>query len=207
MIVNLSDEVIEKTANKVRAKLGMDFVYAVNPETLLQHLKKKISKFDYRAAQPGELEEAEAFMDCETQVMILSDKVMNEMMLSKSRSRFTVAHELGHYFLGHSGNTKRHPDKTKYHTPKQKLQEQQADKFASYLLVPTKLALTSKSAKEIEDRFQVSGKVAEIAFERIQAALRKEKGELRRPPALVIDFLKEAEKLGYKVRSNISDFT
>ena len=48
--------------------------------------------------------------------------------------------------------------------------------------------------------------MAEIAFERIQRTRRIASGEKRRPPSVVIDFLKEAQKAGYKVKSDISDF-
>lgn len=205
MLLNLSDETIEKKANELRDRIGMDYVYALDPETVLQRMKNRTNLL-FRLADSGELEDSEAFMDCDNQVMLLSAKVMSDMRTPKSRARFTVAHEIGHYLLGHTGNTKRNPDKAIYMTPKQRIQEQQADLFASYLLVPTKLAMSSQSAKEIEDRFQVSPKVAEIAFERVQALIRKATGTRRRPPAVVVDFLKAAEKQGYKVKSDLSDF-
>lgn len=204
MSLNLSDETIEKKALEVRDRLGLDYVYALDPETLLKRLKQK-TKLSYRLALDGELGEAEAYLDSDNHLMILSKKVSSGMQLPKNRARFTVAHEIGHYFLGHTGNTKRHPDKTPYVSPKQIIQEQQADLFASFLLVPTKLALSSQSAKEIEDRFQVSTAVAEIAFERVQAAVRKANGVQRRSPAVVVDFLKEAERQGYKIKSDLSE--
>ena len=203
MIIDLSDASIEMKANEVRDRIGMDYVYALDLDNVIRHLRKLISRFQFVKDTAGELGDSEAFMDCETHRLHLSQSVIDGLDCPHSRARFTVAHELGHYFLGHSGNTKRNPDKSIYLTPAQRVQEQQADLFASYFLVPTALARSSNSAEEIQQRFQVSLSVAKIAFERVQRVIRIEKGELRRPPAIVVDFLKEAERHGYKVKSKI----
>jgi hypothetical protein len=203
--INLSEEAIETAANKLRGLLKMEYVCSMNMGTVLDRLQKKSPKgFKVIVSSSLELAGAEAFMDCEAHKMHLSQKVSAELDVSYSRSRFTAAHELGHYVLGHSGNTKRNPDKDTYLTPRQKLQEREADIFASLFLVPTSLARSSASPEEIKERFQVSLPVAEIAFERVQSVIRKERGEKRQSPAAVIDFLKEAERQGYKVKSDIS---
>src|SRR5262249_251364 len=58
-----------------------------------------------------------------------------------SRSRFTIGHELGHYFIDEhrlallSGRAPAHPSRTEYES--KNLVEQEADHFASRLLMPT----------------------------------------------------------------------
>jgi Zn-dependent peptidase ImmA (M78 family) len=203
MIVNLSDEVIEKKANELRNRLGMGDIQALDMEYILDLLPKTMKKFSTRNSYAGELDPGEAFMECETGTLILSGQVADELRRGDKRARFTIAHEIGHYLLGHSGNTKRTPDKSKYLTPIQKIQEQQADLFASFMLVPTKLALFCESPEEIKARFQINFKAATIAFDRVQSTIRKEKGEKRRPVATVVNFLKEAERHGYKIKSQI----
>lgn len=206
MNLNLSDEAIEAEANKLREKLGMDYVFNIDMDNVLCRMPQKVTRFKVRTASLAELDGAEAFMDCESHTLVLSEGVKDGLTSYANRDKFTAAHEIGHYFLGHKGNTKRNPDKSIYLTPTQRIQESQADKFASYFLVPTKLAKGCKSAREISDKFRVSLRAAEIAFERLQSILRQERGERRRPPAAVIDFLKAAEKQGYKVKSDISGF-
>lgn len=206
MNINLSDEAIEAEANKLREKLGMDYVFNIDMDNALSRISRKITRFKVRTASLGELDRAEAFMDCQSHTLVLSEEVRAGIASYENRDKFTAAHEVGHYFLGHQGNTKRSLDKSIYLTPIQRIQETQADKFASYFLIPTRLAKGCESAQEISDKFRVSLKAAEIAFERIQSVLRQERGERRRPPAAVIDFLKAAEKQGYKVKSDISGF-
>lgn len=203
MVINLPEETIEKRAAYIREKVGMEHIYALDMDSVLLRLMKKSSLFRIQRSNIGELEDDEAFMNCESHVMLLSSVVFDNLKANEKRAKFTAAHELGHYVLGHSGNTRRSKDKGIYLTPRQRIQEDEANRFAAFLLVPTELALNCNSSKEIEDKFQVSTKVSEIAFQRVQDILRKRNGELRQPPAVVLDFLRKAEKEGYKIRTNI----
>lgn len=56
---------------------------------------------------------------------------------SISRQRFTIAHELGHYILGHS-NQFRVVNKNDIYDYHQQKEEVEANYFASYLLIPDK---------------------------------------------------------------------
>jgi Zn-dependent peptidase ImmA (M78 family) len=72
------------------------------------------------------------------------------------RQRFSVAHELGHHFLG-----TRHGDG--------KTAEQEADAFAGELLVPgpmlREVMATTTDTAELRRKFAVSGQVLRIAAE------------------------------------------
>lgn len=188
MIISRSEEEIEKAANKIREKAQMEYVCALDMELVLSRLSKRSAKFTVRKATAGELEDDEGFMDCENHIMLLSPVVYEEMKSNDRRARFTAAHELGHYVLGHTGNTRRTKDKSKYPSPAQRLQESEADRFAAFLLVPTHLAISCASAEEIYEKFQVSRNTAEIAFERIERAVRKRDGQLRELPGVVLAF-------------------
>lgn len=194
MIISRSDKQIEDAANDIRGKLKMEYVCALDMETVLARLSKRSQTFSVRKAIPGELEDDEAFMNCETHEMLLSPIVYEELKANDRRARFTAAHELGHFVLGHKGNTRRTKDKSKYLTPVQKLQESEADRFAAYLLVPSALAGNCKSADEISEKFQVSRKTAEIAFERIEREARRREGRYRELPGVVVDFLASTKK-------------
>lgn len=75
------------------------------------------------------------------------------------RRRFTVAHELGHYVLGHQDAPRDYPDSfgSKNGSPI----EQQANKFAAELLMPSHVVKTmalagSNSLEELANLFAVS---------------------------------------------------
>lgn len=82
------------------------------------------------------------------------------------RQRFTVAHELGHILLGHTGKyqlVNREPD------PKDDPIEQAANVFASRLLAPACVlwALDARSPEQIAELCQISHKAAVLRAERM----------------------------------------
>ncbi len=199
----ISVEIVEKRANLVREKLGISGLRAPDFENILNKLKKIAKKFDYKLGLSSEMGGDEALYDNDANLLLVREGVFHDLKAGQPRARFTVAHELGHYFLGHTGIRRRNADKSTYNGPVERAQEIEANIFASYFLVPTQLALDAESPEDISSQFQVSIQVAEIAFERISSIKRRAAGQLRRPPQGVIDFLKEAERKGYKVRSPI----
>jgi Zn-dependent peptidase ImmA (M78 family) len=112
---------------------------------------------------------------------------------------------MGHYFLNHSGDRRRNPDKSIYVNSKERIEEDEANIFASYFLVPTDLALECQTAEEIACKFQVSNRAAEIAFERVERVRRRLSGKSRELPPSVVDFLQEAKRRGHTVKTTISD--
>ncbi|UDL91009.1 ImmA/IrrE family metallo-endopeptidase [Mesorhizobium sp. PAMC28654] len=201
----LSVETIEKRANFVRDKLNIDSVFAFDMHCALERLQQKAKNFSFRCGRDDELGDNEATMDDETGTLVARASILDDIKAGQTRARFTIAHELGHYFLGHEGQRRRNPNKDVYVTFRERSEESEANIFASYFLVPTKLAWDMKNPEEISNRFQVSLQAADIAFERVQTARRKAKGEKRRLPGAVIDFLKEAQEKGFRVKSDISD--
>lgn len=71
------------------------------------------------------------------------------------RQRFTIAHELGHYFLGHDEN-----EMIDYSFDKDSHKEREANKFASELLMPMKLLSEDienlNNISELAKKYQVS---------------------------------------------------
>ncbi|MEQ1942328.1 ImmA/IrrE family metallo-endopeptidase [Mesorhizobium sp. VNQ89] len=205
-MLNLSEETIEARAGLLRNKLGLEGISAPCMHGVLEAFEQKAKSFTFRVANSGELGQDEALMDEAAHTLIIRESVLDDIKAGRVRARFTVAHELGHYLLGHKGMKQRTKRLTAYPTARDRIEEEEANVFASYFLVPTRLAWDAISPEDIAMRFQVSSQVAEIAFERICRAKRKFSGQLRRPPDTVVDFLKEAKKRGHPVRSNLSDF-
>lgn len=193
-MMRISEEAIEKRANYVRGKIGLGDIIAPNMYIALQQLASKAKSFSFRPALISEMGGDEAVMDIDNDVLMVRESVLEDAKSGQNRARFTIAHEIGHYFLGHDGAPRRNPDKSVYASAKDRIQESEANMFASYLLVPTALALDCPTAEHVSIKFQVSGEVADIAFERIQREKRKATGSKRPLPASVIDFLAEKSR-------------
>lgn len=204
--MKISTETIERKADEVRRKLGISAISAPDMSYVLEKLEELIPKFSVQSKLALDMGQDEAWMDDESHTLTVRESVLDEAKAGMGRSRFTLAHELGHYFLGHEGRRRRNPNKAVYAGSTERIQENEADQFASYFLVPTDLACNATNADEIAQRFQVSTKVAEIAYARVQSARRRTTGEKRRPPDSVINFLREAKNRGYSIRSDISEF-
>ncbi|MDN6414919.1 ImmA/IrrE family metallo-endopeptidase [Staphylococcus gallinarum] len=85
----------------------------------------------------------------------------------KKRLRFTLAHEYGHYIMQHKGvsykQTHMHQDKNRT-----KLEEYEANSFASCLLFPLNVRYKYRSvlsAADAADMFDISYKAAEVALD------------------------------------------
>lgn len=86
----------------------------------------------------------------------------------KSRCRFSIAHELGHFLLGHLGD-----DVTQLNRARTEVKpelETQADMFAARLLAPACVlwGLGLHTAEEISDACDISHSAAQVRAERMQ---------------------------------------
>ena len=70
-----------------------------------------------------------------------SNTIYYNVLEPEYRQRFTIAHELGHYLLGHKGIQLRSKDLTLYDDAEKKNNEMQADSFAAECLMPKKLII------------------------------------------------------------------
>ena len=148
----------------------------------------------------------EATIDTDARTLYIRASVYQALLRGDPRARFTVAHELGHFILGHKGKLHRKGSAHSYATAKERRQENEADTFASYFLIPNGLAESCTTATDIENRFQVSAKAAEIAKERIERNVRRQEGKPRKLPPNVVNFLKEAQARGRTLKTDLSEY-
>ncbi len=94
---------------------------------------------------------------------------------SRQRCRFTVAHELGHIFLGHE--LKKRGNLTQTIRDSESFAEQEANIFASRLLAPACViwALGLKTANEISSVCDISHSAAEFRAERMETLYKRNK--------------------------------
>lgn len=92
---------------------------------------------------------------------------------SRQRYRFTVAHELGHIFLGHK--LKKRGNLTQTIKDSESFAEQEANIFASRLLAPACViwALGLKTANEISYVCDISHTAAEFRAERMETLYKR----------------------------------
>ncbi|MCH5212235.1 MAG: ImmA/IrrE family metallo-endopeptidase [Oscillospiraceae bacterium] len=94
--------------------------------------------------------------------------------MSKERARFTIAHELGHIFLGHPLKGGHHA--RTINTDKPQI-ETEADIFASRLLAPAcvLLGLDLHTPEEIKEACEISYQAAELRANRMRELYKRNK--------------------------------
>lgn len=116
---------------------------------------------------PGE--NGKAYFDGEQWIIIYNDSNPTEL------SRFTIAHELGHIFLGHELTHKKYAQAREFTTkPKS---EEQADQFAIRLLCPACVlwGLDLHTPNEIAKHCKVDMEIASIRANRMKTLYAREK--------------------------------
>lgn len=104
----------------------------------------------------------------DSNLIYLREEVYDGACLGKGRDRFTLAHELGHLFLHRNialARVNSNDPPLIYMNS-----EWQADKFASYLLMPINLVITCSSTEEMVSKFGVSYEAANVRKSEIKKA-------------------------------------
>ncbi|SFM56017.1 ImmA/IrrE family metallo-endopeptidase [Nitrosomonas communis] len=125
---------------------------------------------------PGLLSHSEACCIPERRTIYLTNETYERSCENDPRSRFTIFHELGHFFLMH--NRKFHRDNNfQKIKPKHYLDsEWQADQFAAETLMPLKTIISERlfAPRMIQERFGVSARAAEKRLRQL-----KERGDIK----------------------------
>lgn len=167
----------------------------------------------------NELRECEAQADCYERTITVQESVYQACLRGEPRARMTIAHELGHIALGHSGTRNR--QKLGLDTRDERREETEAWHFARTLLAPTYMAVSCNTADQLSSRFGLSDDAAEIRFvqlaelakegippsERWKSTPARKKEDPRDSrgnrilPKSVVLRLSEAKRQGYRVTS------
>lgn len=115
--------------------------------------------FEYVDSLP---DNAYAFYDPMNNSIKVLESVYENACNGVGRDRFTIAHEIGHYFLHSEGFSFARTDGN---VPAYRDPEWQANTFASFLLIPRAQTLFMDK-EEIASRCMVSNQAAEIAYKR-----------------------------------------
>lgn len=144
----------------------------VNLSFFLESLVRLDITFDVidSLEMPGLLSHSEACCIPEMRTIYLTTETYNRACVNDPRARFTIFHELGHFFLVH--NRKFHRDhNVRKIEPKPYLDsEWQANQFAGEILMPLYIIQREglKSFYEIEWRFGVSASAALTRYNQLK---------------------------------------
>ncbi len=104
MALRRSFEEIEQVSVRLRQKLGIDALLC--PDLLLV-LERKLASvfpgFQFIRMPDAELPEAPAKADCVAKTITVRESIAQQAIYGSGYARMTLAHEIAHIALGHSG--------------------------------------------------------------------------------------------------------
>lgn len=202
-----SEEDLEEIVRKFLKRCGVEFQVRPDMLTIITKVKHFDSTFNYGRVPDCEMPTAEAQWDSENGVVWMRESVFVGMQRGEPRARMTVAHELGHYLHRHKGllNRKTGIKSSDLPTALLRHQESEARRTGPIILAPEHLVPQDASAETIASEFGLSAEAAGYRLEEIARIRRRRRGELRPLPKSVADYLLEAKRRGYPVRTIIEE--
>ncbi len=153
---------IRNVAEQVRKLFAHPDIKLFNVvEFIERKLPEMYEEFHYEIVEPREMPDREAEMSPSEFCIRIQEPVYIKAMNGDGRSRFTLAHELGHFFLHRHQLLAFGRKSENGNIPPCRHSEWQADIFARNLLAPWSMT-RNMSAKAIEAVFEVSHEVALI---------------------------------------------
>lgn len=168
MVEPHSRKAIEDYATKIKGLLGMkDTLYVPVIEVAELIIPQIDISFNCYPVYNEEMPDKYAEYRPKTNELVIRQDVYDAVCNGNDRHRFTIAHELGHYFLHDDVSLSRCPDDVKI--PRYRDPEWQANVFASAFLINRDL-MQGMSAPTVSKYFGVSRQAAEIAVETAKRA-------------------------------------
>ncbi|SIR06558.1 protein of unknown function [Rhizobium sp. RU35A] len=160
---------IHAVAESVRSAIGLENQpYVPVVDVLERVLDYRMNLVRFEVGDFAEMEGAEGLTDPNGEFIQIREDVYQDAIAGDGRARFTIAHEMGHFFL-HTGiplaRSTRGDGVAIY-----RKSEPQANQFAAELLMPRKLIFPGTSSEKIATDHGVS---EEAARNRIKFLSRK----------------------------------
>jgi Zn-dependent peptidase ImmA (M78 family) len=207
MFTYRTDEKLEEIGRSFLRQLG--FEYQVRPDlmTMIMKMKHADQQFNYRRVPDEKMPNAEAHWYSDERELSMRESVFVGIQRGEARHRFTVAHEIAHYVLGHQGLLNRstnqlHKDIS---APLVKHQESEANRLAPIILAPEYLVPEGAIAEDIKRIFSLSAEASILRKEEVDRIRRRRRGELRPLPDSIKEFLREAKRQGFDIQTRLDD--
>lgn len=207
MFAYRTDESLEQLGRDFRTMLGIEYANYPDLLTVITKIKRINPAFNYKRVPDDCMPDAEASWDSDECVLSMRESIFVGIQRGETRSRFTVAHELAHYILGHQGHRNRSTNKLhkEISAPLVKHQESEANRLASIILAPEYLIQDGATADEIQRQHGLSSTSALLRKDEVDRIRRRRRGELRPLPQSIKEFLKNAKNEGLPIRTNLDD--
>lgn len=158
-----SAQKIINIVSHIRESIGLEnelyFPVVRFAEVIMQQVD---NTYRFIVLEKNEMPDKYAYYDPMNNSMVVRSDVYELACNGNGRHRFTIAHELGHYFL-HKEDVKLARVSGGYVLKIYQNPEWQANTFASELLMPKKL-IRGLNVEEIQEKCCTSGQAAEIAL-------------------------------------------
>jgi Zn-dependent peptidase ImmA (M78 family) len=198
-----TDEQLEDFGRKLRRRLDIEHQPRPDMLTTIVKLKGHDRRFNYQRVADDLLPDAEAQWDSDEWVIKLREATFQGIQRGQPRARFVAAEEMMHYLLGHQGVLNRSIQKTVIETAVARIrsQESEARRAAAVFLAPEYLAPEEVSPAIIADFFAISFEAATFRTAEVERLRRRRLNVERLLPPVAVDFLKEAKRRGFEVKS------
>lgn len=159
----MSTNSIVDLVNSIRTTVGFENeLYFPVIEFVENFLTQYDETFNYNYVEREKMQDKYAYYDHIHNVMVIREDVYEQAINDNGRHRFTIAHEIGHYFL-HQNGVKLCRLESNQHIVRYCDPEWQANTFASELLMPRHL-ICNLNAKQIAFYCKTSCQAATIAL-------------------------------------------
>ena len=205
MLRHVTDEEIEQRVRVLRREIGLHNHLRPDMMAVIQKLTTSFRHFDYQQIPDSEMPDAEAQWDAGKGLLRMRESVVGAMQRGEPRARMAIANEIGHFAMRHVGVRTRSAAPTTAARPllEAKKEESEARRFAAMFLAPNYLLGSTDTVEDIVDRFGMSFEAAMIRKGEFDAYQRRASGQRRELPSIVVDYLKEAQRRGVKLRTDL----
>jgi hypothetical protein len=205
MLRHVTDDEIEQRVRVLRREI--DLLDQMRPDmmTVIQRLRTSFRHFAYQRIPDSEMPHAEAHWDARKGVLRMRESIAGALQRGEPRARMTIAKEIGHFAMRHAGACNRSTAQTTAgrHVLEVRKEESEARRFAAMFLAPNDLLSASDTIDDIADRFGLSFEAAMIRKGEFDAFQRRISGKRRELPSVVVDYLKDAQKRGVRLRTDL----
>jgi IrrE N-terminal-like domain len=177
---------IEESAEKARAKLFVYDSFPVDLSTVIARIGDLDTspRASFELLPKEKMKYDEAYTDGRSKTITILDTFPNQLGPEYAHNRFTLAHELGHVALDHRGTRSRaiagRDVRKDANAPGVWQDESEANLWASFFLMPTRLVTSCKTADELAWLCSVSKEAARIRMDGHKRRIQRANGG-RRP--------------------------
>ena len=204
MLRHVTDDEIEQRVRVLRREIGLHNHLRPDMVAVIQKLTASFRHFNYQRIPDSEMPDAEAQWDAGKGLLRMRESVVGAMQRGEPEPAWPSPMRLGTSPCS-TWCSQQEPAPTTAVRPlvKTKKEESEARRFAAMFLAPNYLLGSTDTVEDIVARFGMSFEAAMIRKGEFDAYQRRASGQRRELPSIVVDYLKEAQRRGVKLRTDL----